>query len=64
MRQLVHIRTTQGYVSRLRSWLQRFRGVATKYLANYLTWHSRIDRNWRQGLAAEVLRWPYPGTYG
>ena len=27
------------YVSRLRGWIRRFHGVATKYLPNYLVWH-------------------------
>jgi transposase-like protein len=27
------------YVLRLRSWMRRFHGVATKYLSNYLIWH-------------------------
>jgi hypothetical protein len=27
------------YVQRLRSWMRRFHGVATKYLTNYLAWH-------------------------
>jgi len=26
----------------LRSWIRRFKGVATRYLPNYLTWHRFI----------------------
>ncbi|WP_345335062.1 IS1595 family transposase [Ferrimonas pelagia] len=33
-----HIQTLNNYISRLRSWLQRFRGVGTEYLSNYLGW--------------------------
>jgi transposase-like protein len=28
-----------AYVFRLRTWIRRFRGVATRYLPNYLVWH-------------------------
>jgi transposase-like protein len=30
------------YVKLLRTWLKRFRGVATKYLLHYLVWHRRL----------------------
>lgn len=33
-----------AYVSRLRSWMRRFKGVATKYLASYLGWFRMLDR--------------------
>lgn len=55
---LVHIRTARAARHRLHAWMARFRGVATKYLANYLVWHCHVDRPLRQGMAAEVLRWP------
>jgi transposase-like protein len=55
---LVHTGTVRAYTSRLNEWICRFRGVATKYLANYLIWHSHVDRTLRESLAAEVLRWP------
>jgi hypothetical protein len=55
---LVHVRTAQAANVRLHDWIKRFRGVATKYLANYLIWHCHVDRVIRQGMAAEVLRWP------
>jgi transposase-like protein len=33
----------KGYLGRLRRWMRRFRGVATRYLANYLAWHRFVD---------------------
>lgn len=35
---LWHLRNLQALEARFRHWLQRFRGVATKYLARYLHW--------------------------
>lgn len=32
--------------SRLRSWIRRFRGVATRYLDNYLLWFRALDCHW------------------
>jgi transposase-like protein len=32
-----------GYLRRLREWLLRFRGVATRYLAHYLAWHRLLE---------------------
>lgn len=37
-----HIQTLNNYVSRLRGWLVRFRGVGTAYLGNYLAWWRNI----------------------
>lgn len=54
---LVHLRTVRSACSRLHDWMARFRGVATTYLANYLAWHCYVDRERRQGMRAEVLRW-------
>ena len=31
-----HIQNVNAYISRLKGWLHRFRGVATKYLQGYL----------------------------
>lgn len=33
-----------AYGSRLRQWMAKFHGVATRYLASYLGWHRVIDR--------------------
>jgi hypothetical protein len=55
---LVHVDTAFAYGLRFESWLERFRGVATKYLPNYLAWHCAVDRVFRRGPAATILRWP------
>jgi hypothetical protein len=34
VRGAVHVQNVNGYHSRLRRWLQPFRGVATRYLTN------------------------------
>jgi hypothetical protein len=58
---LVHDRTMRLYAGRLMSWFGRFRGVATKYLANYLAWHRVVDRV-EERLATETsaMRWALP----
>lgn len=38
-----HIQNVNAYHSRLKEWLQRFHGVATKYLDNYLGWFRFLD---------------------
>lgn len=43
-----HIQTLNNYISRLRGWLERFRGVGTAYLGNYLAW-------WRSVAFEELL---------
>ncbi|BDY05413.1 IS1595 family transposase [Ferrimonas sp. YFM] len=40
-----HIQNVNAYDSRLKGWISRFRGVATKYLGNYLGWHRMLDRH-------------------
>jgi transposase-like protein len=37
--QVFHIQHVNAYHSQLKQWIYKFRGVATKYLANYLAWH-------------------------
>ena len=59
-----HVRTVVGYRLRLRRWLRRFRGVATKYLANYLAWHRALDAAVRVGLEATLVRWPLASGFG
>ena len=39
-----HIQNVNAYDSRLKTWMKPFKGVATKYLANYLGWHRAIDK--------------------
>lgn len=39
-----HVQGVNRYDSTLKTWMARFRGVATKYLANYLGWRRLLDR--------------------
>ena len=40
-----HVQNVNAYDSRLKGWMQRFHGVATKYLESYLGWFRAIDRS-------------------
>jgi len=40
---LYHIQNVNNYHSRLKGWIQRFNGVATKYLDHYLSWFQFLD---------------------
>lgn len=40
-----HVQNVNGYHSRLKGWMRRFKGVATKYLDSYLGWHRAIERS-------------------
>ncbi|MFA9558757.1 IS1595 family transposase [Evansella sp. AB-rgal1] len=40
---IYHIQNVNSYHSRLKDWILRFRGVATKYLNNYLTWFQALE---------------------
>ncbi|MDO9226281.1 MAG: IS1595 family transposase [Pseudomonadota bacterium] len=39
-----HVQNVNAYHSRLKSWVYKFRGVATCYLENYLGWFRAMDR--------------------
>ena len=39
-----HVQNVNAFVSRLRQWMGRFKGVATRYLASYLGWFRVLDR--------------------
>ena len=39
-----HIQNVNAYDSRLKTWMARFHGVATKYLPNYLGWRRCLER--------------------
>lgn len=39
-----HIQNVNGYTSRLKGWMARFNGVASRYLPSYLGWRRAIDR--------------------
>jgi hypothetical protein len=53
-----HVENVQVYGALLVGWIRRFRGVATKYLPNYLAWHLALDLARRRALARAALRWP------
>ena len=40
---VVHIQNINAYHSRLKRWVEQFRGVATKYLDSYLSWFRAIE---------------------
>lgn len=40
---LYHIQNVNGLHSRLKHWIDRFKGVASKYLDNYLAWFLFVD---------------------
>ena len=39
-----HIQNVNAYTSGLKSWIARFKGVATEYLPHYLGWHRKLER--------------------
>ena len=43
VRGLYHIQNVNNYHSRLKGWMDRFNGVATKYLDHYLGWFRFLD---------------------
>ncbi len=48
-----HIQNVNAYDSRLKEWMFRFHGVATKYLENYLGWRRFLER-WGKTLTPEI----------
>lgn len=43
-RGVLHIQNVNAYHSRLKGWMRRFNGVATKYLDSYLGWRRLFER--------------------
>jgi hypothetical protein len=43
VRGFYHIQNVNNYHSRLKGWMDRFNGVATKYLDHYLSWFQFLD---------------------
>jgi hypothetical protein len=39
----LHINNVNGYHGRLKEWMRRFHGVATKNLPNYLGWRRALE---------------------
>lgn len=42
--EIFHIQNLNAYMSRLKNWMVKFNGVATKYLANYLGWRRLLEK--------------------
>ncbi len=40
---VIHVQNVNAYTRRLKQWMARFNGVATKYLTSYLGWHRMLD---------------------
>ena len=40
---VLHVQNVNAYHQRFRQWLSRFRGVASRYLSNYLGWRRALD---------------------
>jgi hypothetical protein len=51
---IIHVQNVNSYHQRFRQWLSRFRGVASRYLPNYLGWRRALDGN-RVRSAEELL---------
>jgi transposase-like protein len=51
---VVHLFNVENYKEELYKWLKRFRGVATKYLNNYLSWYRELDE-YNQNVPPEIL---------
>jgi hypothetical protein len=50
-----HIQNVNAFDSRLKTWIRRFQGVATKYLDSYLGWFRTLDRSASIGLQPASL---------
>jgi hypothetical protein len=50
----VHIQNVNAWHSRFKSWLIRFRGVASRYLINYSGWQRMFDAR-RLSTPADLL---------
>ena len=50
-----HIQNVNAYISRLKEWLGRFKGVATRHLLSYLGWRRMIEREGENLSATQCL---------
>ncbi|PKG40245.1 IS1595 family transposase [Psychromonas sp. Urea-02u-13] len=48
-----HIQNVNAFDSRLKGWMKRFNGVATKYLGNYLGWRRMLER-YQGGITPDI----------
>ena len=58
-----HIQNVNAYDSRLKTWMVRFHGVATKYLESYLGWRRGLER-WGDQVTPGVVLQAATGRYG
>ncbi len=42
---VLHVQNVNAYGRRFKQWLDRFNGVATKYLPSYLGWRRGLDKS-------------------
>jgi Transposase and inactivated derivatives len=64
VKDIVHIQNVNAYHSRLKRWIDRFHGVATKYLENYLSWFRELDEfNMNINQETFLLRAKEPNQY-
>lgn len=50
-----HIQNVNGYTGRLKTWMQRFHGVGTAYLPNYLGWRRFLESGGSEVKKKEAL---------
>jgi transposase-like protein len=55
VKNIYHIQNVNAFHSRLKCWMGRFKGVATKFLDNYLTWFRFIDAHSPQAVSTKKL---------
>ena len=53
-----HIQNVNAYDSRLKGWMHRFNGVATKYLPNYLGWRRCLEKQGSSIVPTMYLSYP------
>jgi transposase-like protein len=54
-----HTANVEAYAWRFKDWMDRFRGVATRYMDNYLAWHRMVDgdvvAHWLQSCSGSAM---------
>jgi hypothetical protein len=59
---IYHIQNVNAYISRLKQWLVRFKGVAKHYLPSYLGWRRMIEREGEALSPARFITYALPQT--
>jgi transposase-like protein len=62
-RRLANVESARNHCTAVAQWLRRFRGVATRYLRNYLAWHGWTEFGHRHRLTRRALHWCLPAVY-